>query len=143
MTNTDLKRNLEKLLALRAELLGDMTKMEDDSLKDHAKTISIPTDKEELGSDNAEQELTLTLLGSDENILTKLKLQSTGSKTATMAGARNAVKKSPSPAWTPSLMPRTACDVLRNGKQPYCLSHLAAYNESAVGVATHLPATLQ
>ena len=69
MTNTDLKLNLEKLLALRAKLLGDMTKMEDDSLKDHAKTISIPTDKEELGSDNAEQELTLTLLGSDEDIL--------------------------------------------------------------------------
>jgi hypothetical protein len=43
--------------------------MEHDSLKDHAKTISIPTDKEELGSDNAEQELTLTLLGSGEGIL--------------------------------------------------------------------------
>ena len=27
MTNTDLKLNLENLLALRAELLGDMTKM--------------------------------------------------------------------------------------------------------------------
>ena len=69
MTNSDLKPNLEKLLALRAELLGDMTKMEDVSLQDHAKTISIPTDKEELGSDNADQELTLTLLGSGENIL--------------------------------------------------------------------------
>ena len=46
-----------------------MTKMEDDSLKDHAKTVSIPTDKEELGSDNAEQELTLTLLGNGEDIL--------------------------------------------------------------------------
>ncbi len=69
MTNTDLKLNLAKLLALRAELLGDMTKMENDSLKDHAKTVSIPTDKEELGSDNAEQELTLTLLGSGEDIL--------------------------------------------------------------------------
>src|SRR5208282_1421643 len=69
MTNTDLKLNLEKLLALRTELLGDMTKMEDDSLRDHAKTISIPTDKEELGSDNSDQELTLTLLGSDEGIL--------------------------------------------------------------------------
>ena len=69
MTNSDLTLHREKLLALRAELLGDMTKMEVDSLKDHAKTISIPTDKEELGSDNAEQELTLTLLGSDEDIL--------------------------------------------------------------------------
>ena len=72
MTNTDLKLNLERLLALRAELLGDMTKMEDDSLKDHAKTISIPTDKEELGSDNAEQELTLDLLGSDKEILDQI-----------------------------------------------------------------------
>ena len=69
MTNSDLNRNLNKLLALRAELLGDMTKMENDSLKDHAKTVSIPTDKEELGSDNADQELTLTLLGGGENIL--------------------------------------------------------------------------
>jgi DnaK suppressor protein len=38
-------------------------------LKDHATTISIPTDKEELGSDSAEQELTLTLLGGGEDIL--------------------------------------------------------------------------
>jgi len=69
MTNTDLTIHRDKLLALRASLLGDMTHMEDDSLQDHAKTISIPTDKEELGSDNADQELTLTLLGSEEDIL--------------------------------------------------------------------------
>ena len=72
MTNADLTIHRDKLLALRAALLGDMTHMEDDSLKDHAKTISIPTDKEELGSDNAEQELTLTLLGSDEEILDQI-----------------------------------------------------------------------
>jgi DnaK suppressor protein len=69
MMNADLKPNFEKLLTLRASLLGDMTHMEDDSLKDHAKTVSIPTDREELGSDNADQELTLSLLGSDEDIL--------------------------------------------------------------------------
>jgi DnaK suppressor protein len=69
MTNTELTLHRDKLLALRASLLGDMTHMEDDSLQDHAKTISIPTDKEEIGSDNSDQELTLTLLGSDENIL--------------------------------------------------------------------------
>ena len=69
MTNTELTLHRDKLLALRTELLGDMTKMEDVSLQDHAKTISIPTDKEELGRDNSEQELTLTLLGSDEDIL--------------------------------------------------------------------------
>ena len=67
--NAELQPNFEKLLTLRASLLGDMTHMEDDSLQDHAQTVSIPTDKEELGSDNADQELTLTLLGSDEDIL--------------------------------------------------------------------------
>ena len=67
--NADLRRNFEKLLTLRASLLGDMTHMEDDSLQDHAKTISIPTDRGEVGTDNADQELTLTLLGSDEDIL--------------------------------------------------------------------------
>ena len=69
MTNTNLTSYREKLLALRASLLGDMTQMEDDSLKDHSKTISIPSDREELGSDCADQELTLTLLGSDNDIL--------------------------------------------------------------------------
>ena len=72
MTNTELTLHRDKLLALRASLLGDMTHMEDDSLKDHAKTISIPTDREELANDNADQELTLTLLGSDEEILDQI-----------------------------------------------------------------------
>jgi DnaK suppressor protein len=72
MTNTDLALHREKLLALRASLLGDMTQIEDDALKDHSKTTSIPTDMEELGSDNAEQELTLDLLGSDKEILDQI-----------------------------------------------------------------------
>ena len=72
MANTDLMIHRQKLLALRASLLGDMTQMEDDSLKDHAKTISIPTDTGELANDNADQELTLTLLGSDEEILDQI-----------------------------------------------------------------------
>ena len=70
--NSEFKPRLEELLILRANLLGDMTRMEDDSLRDHAKTVSIPTDKEELGSDNGDQELTLTLLGSDEDILSQV-----------------------------------------------------------------------
>jgi len=46
--------------------------MEDDSLKDHSKTTSIPTDMEELGSDNADQELTASLLGSDKDTLDQI-----------------------------------------------------------------------
>ena len=72
MTNTDLALHRETLLALRASLLGDMTQIEDDALKDHCKTTSIPTDLEEIGSDNAEQELTVSLLGSDEDILDQI-----------------------------------------------------------------------
>ena len=34
--------------------------------------MSIPTDAEELGSDNAEQELTLNLLGSDKQTLNQI-----------------------------------------------------------------------
>jgi len=72
MATIDLTLYHEKLMALRTSLVGDMTHMEDDSLKDHAKTISIPTDTEELGSDNADQELTLTLLESDEKLLDQI-----------------------------------------------------------------------
>ena len=49
-----------------------MTQMEDDSLKDHAKTTSIPTDMEELACDNADQELTASLLGSDKDTLDQI-----------------------------------------------------------------------
>ncbi len=72
MTNINLTLQRERLLALRASLLGDMTQMEDDSLKDHNITTSIPTDIEELGSDNADQELTLSLLGSDKDALDQI-----------------------------------------------------------------------
>jgi DnaK suppressor protein len=72
MATIDLTLYREKLEALRISLADDMTRMEDNSLADHAKTISIPTDKEELGSDNADQELTLTLLESDETLLDQI-----------------------------------------------------------------------
>ena len=72
MTKIDLTLQLERLLALRARLQGDTTQMEDDSLKDHSKTTSIPTDMEELGSDSADQELTLSFLGSDKDTLDQI-----------------------------------------------------------------------
>jgi len=73
MTNTDLALHRERLLALRARLLGDMTQMEDNALnKDHSRTTSMPTNMAELGSDNSDQELTLSLLGSDKNALDQI-----------------------------------------------------------------------
>ena len=67
MTNTDLMLHRDKLMALRASLLGDMTRIEDDALKAHSRTASIPTDPEELGSDNADQELTVSMLGNEKD----------------------------------------------------------------------------
>ena len=66
MTKTDLTLHRERLLALRARLQGDMTQMEDNALnKDHSKTTSMPNHMAELGSGNFDQELTLSLLGSE------------------------------------------------------------------------------
>ena len=60
-------------MALRARLLGDMTQMEDNALnKDHSRSTSMPTNMAELGSDNADQELTLRLLGSEEDALDQI-----------------------------------------------------------------------
>ena len=73
MTNTDFTLYRERLLALRARLQGDMTQMEDNALnKDHSKTTSMPTNMEELGSDDADQEITLSLLGSEKDALDQI-----------------------------------------------------------------------
>ena len=54
----------------RARLQGDVTQMGDNALnKDHSNTTSMPNHMAELGSGNFDQELTLSLLGSEENAL--------------------------------------------------------------------------
>ena len=72
MTNSDLSLHRKKLLALRASIRGDMTQIENDTLKAHSRTTSIPTDMEELASDNADQELTASLLGNDKDTLDQI-----------------------------------------------------------------------
>jgi len=71
MTNTDLHR--ERLLALRARLQGVVTQMADNALnKDRSNTTRMPTDMAEVGSENFDQELTLSLLGSERNALDQI-----------------------------------------------------------------------
>jgi DnaK suppressor protein len=73
MTNTDLTLHRAGLLALRARLQGDMTQMEDNALnKDHSKTTSMPNDMAELGTGHFDQELTLSLLGSENDALDQI-----------------------------------------------------------------------
>ena len=73
MTNNDLALHRERLLALRARIQGDTTQMEDNALnKDHSKTTSMPNDMAELGTGNFDQELTLRVLGSEEDVLEQI-----------------------------------------------------------------------
>ena len=127
MTNADLTLHREKLLVLRASLRGDMTRMEDDSLADHAKTISIPTDKEELGSDNADQELTLTLLESDEKLLDQIEAALQRIEDGCY-GRCDECGEDLLRVWMPSPMPQSAYDVLRTRKadtgSPACLASI-------------------
>ena len=50
-----------------------MTQMEDNALnKDHSRTTSMPNNMAELGSGNFDQELTLSLLGSEKDALEQI-----------------------------------------------------------------------
>jgi DnaK suppressor protein len=73
MTNADLKLQRERLLALRSRLQGDVNQMEDNALnKDHAKMTSMPNHMAELGSENFDQEFTLSLLGNEKDALAEI-----------------------------------------------------------------------
>lgn len=73
MTKPNFDLHRERLMALRARLQGDMTQLEDSALnKDHSRATSMPNDLAELGTDNFDQELTLSLLGSDKDALDQI-----------------------------------------------------------------------
>jgi DnaK suppressor protein len=73
MTKLDFTLHRERLLALRARLQGDMTQMENNALnEDHSRTTSTPTDLAELGTGNFDQDLTLSLLGSEKDAIEQI-----------------------------------------------------------------------
>ncbi|MGA2259307.1 MAG: TraR/DksA family transcriptional regulator [Thermoguttaceae bacterium] len=62
-----------KLLALRARLVGDMNQMADAALnKDLVQAIRMPSDMADVGTEAFEQELTLNLLGNDKGVLEQI-----------------------------------------------------------------------
>lgn len=73
MKKEDMQVYKERLLALRARLRGDVTSMTDAALRksgaEGAESAHMPIHMAELGSDNYEQEFTLSLLESEENRL--------------------------------------------------------------------------
>ena len=62
-----------RLLNLRARLCGEMGRMADAALgQGRSETSSVPMHLADLGSDNFEQELTLSLVGSEKDALDKI-----------------------------------------------------------------------
>jgi DnaK suppressor protein len=70
MKSADIKVYKERLLALRARLRNDVTSMTDAALHhDGSENSTMPIHMAELGSDNFEQEFTLSLLATEEDTL--------------------------------------------------------------------------
>lgn len=70
MNSADVKQFKERLLLLRARLRNDVTSMTDAALhNDGSENSTMPIHMAELGSDNFEQEFTLSLLATEEDTL--------------------------------------------------------------------------
>ena len=61
----------DTLLALRARLLGEMNQMADTALKD-VDAVRMPSDMADIGTDAFEQEITLDLLGNENEVLEQI-----------------------------------------------------------------------
>jgi RNA polymerase-binding protein DksA len=77
MNKADLKVYKEQLLALRARLRGDVHKMAESTLKKNRSEAngdlsSMPIHMADIGSDNFEQEFTLSLMESEEGTLSAI-----------------------------------------------------------------------
>ena len=77
LKKSELKAYKERLLALRARLRGDVSTMAEAALHGRGREASgdlssIPVHMADLGSDNFEQEFTLTLMASEEATLEQI-----------------------------------------------------------------------
>ena len=77
MTSAELKTFRDQLLLLRARLRGDVTKMADTTLKksrseSNGDLSSMPIHMADMGSDNFEQEFTLSLMENDGGTLAQI-----------------------------------------------------------------------
>jgi DnaK suppressor protein len=76
MNKTDMKVYKERLVMLRARLRGDVNAMADAALRNSGmgggETSSMPIHMAELGSDNFEQEFTLSLMATEEDTLNRI-----------------------------------------------------------------------
>ena len=79
MKKVDFKVYRERLLTLRSRLRGDVNNMADAALKKNRSETngdlsSMPIHMADIGSDNFEQEFTLSLMASDEDMLGRIEV---------------------------------------------------------------------
>jgi len=73
MKKADMKVYKERLLALRARLRGDVSAMAEKALRDNGGDAStMPLHMADVGSDNFEQEFTLSLMANEEDTLQRI-----------------------------------------------------------------------
>ncbi|MEM8945517.1 MAG: TraR/DksA C4-type zinc finger protein [Planctomycetota bacterium] len=74
MKKADMKVYKQRLLDLRARLRGDVTSMAEAALGEGTEASNMPIHMAELGSENFEQEFTLSLMASEEDTLEMIEL---------------------------------------------------------------------
>ena len=79
MKKAEMNEYKDRLLALRARLRGDVTQLADEALKRNRQEASgdlstMPIHMADIGSDNFEQDFTLTLLESEEGTLEQIEI---------------------------------------------------------------------
>jgi len=74
MKQADMKVYKQRLLDLRARLRGDVSSLAEAALGDGTEASSMPIHMAELGSENFEQEFTLSLMASEEDTLEMIEL---------------------------------------------------------------------
>lgn len=69
MTKTELKQYKKRLIELRARLTGEVLHLTDEAFHGHGNESTQPNHMAELGSDTYEQDVTISVLQSEENVL--------------------------------------------------------------------------
>ena len=121
MNKAELKLYKELLLNLRARLRGDVSQMADAALKkSRSESVgdlsSMPIHMADIGSDNFEQEFTLSMMQNEGDTLQMIENCLERIEDGTYGQCEECSVKSPKPGSTPSPTPCSAC-AARNSRK--------------------------
>ena len=122
MKKAELKVFKQQLVALRSRLRGDVNAMANAALnktrsESNGDLSSMPIHMADLGSDNFEQEFTLSLMQQEGERWSRSKLLLRKSRTACTVSARNARNRSAKPGSTPSPTRRTVSSAPKSSRR--------------------------